>query len=1402
MIKLTMSPYFRIIVSFVIAFNCFFIKPSYAQVNNQISTDSLPKDTKGSAAEFNYQVTNGPYGQVLTDAPNQNKPIKSNTVELKYQVTDGKYGKVLTEIPIDIPDRISSKDSLKNAFSTFTDSINGVTQKTKNGISLVKPISALNQTIRQFPLEFIGFQAGIGFLMLMDMSVRYHNNPMAFQQTLETLLLTNGIGAFSFFAFMYASRLSGPILQKLIFNPRFFAYFPMFMGMVASNFSHFFLEPLVPCARSLTLKYEVSKRMVVDKRWPDACRKAYDDFVIKDSFIQMAPTIISGLLSFAVVLAFTDAVQNVKNLSKAEATNNGASKVESSKASTAKFAAKAEEVFLKGFKNKWSLLLLTIPGLNKVSIITNSLNKIYHVAKGAVIFVGIDMFLIHPIVNYAWKNLVTGPNLTELAQDITLDLFELKMAHWKDEIVTKSQSDSSVCKGKQSLDCLLGFPAKLYTFHNKMAEWRQKNMEEAQMSHMAWSTKFSKLTMMYEAAYQTYSKLISDIRLSHITGYSAIDRDDPFYGIKPVASTEIQRDLLLNDNFLNQLETKERYHHYKMWNNASGVIQNYLSTLQNEANNQNLNKTQRKLAEKLLKSKEYAILSDIAHKWNPQKEFYEIRIIQNILVTDKISPTLRKEIRQIANTTCKNTIPSNNGFLTKLLKKKLENRSSTELQKIRNCISFIEKDMATSMLAGARLFSSISSRDRGDLSEISPQLKIAIKEFNDTLGENTAKLSYLRSPDVDKDTFLNDPSQIEYLQYNKLRQASIFIDEELTKLRENKREKMTTELTNLEKIGNLWNDTEDREKINKLKNYDAVITSYLNGEKLNFSDKKLLSAALNSLENNLTPSDVNEILAQQEDSKSFEKYRELLSNLRSKSKKEVRHLTDKIDARFDKGVELYSKLIKSQTQASRHPITQKLIIKVGASNPHHEVGRAYLKNFAIHSDYVKYYEELSFPSVKGAYPIKTPAEYFVYQMICGPDAELGHSLVEKSYFSYDTFTPPRIRSNNHYMTQFCDPHFIAKRTEHRNKKMYTDTFTINFDLSKNGDYSKTEKKEYHGILAYLKDNIRTSVLDLKQAELNPDDDYSGNYFTQWWDKNVASNLNNLLDSYADDYTKVIQVLHESFKSKGTLRAKNPISASPIESILQESRFYLTIINEITKDLGNSKLGLDKMSSPDLASQFKAMFNPSLVEENDKTMVYDLANSGITSVENEISDINDLDPKITLNYPPLEADITNFKPFYDGYNNALLEILPNGPLDLFKALKTERIFSIDSIIRKSDHKKTKKSYQHIPNIIKSYDDKLIEILNIFNSIEGNIAVENLSETFDTHLEELAKIQKEIFSRIEANLFKTISKNQRDILTQTMESLSNINLELNSYKMLITLLNYKLMNKNGFDESNSN
>lgn len=1332
-------------------------------------------------------------------------PNTTTTITYKVDSNNPDSNNPDSKIQVSVPNNLTSKEKLKKVYNEFPGSLKNLVKKTKGMTQLIKPWDTMKLTMKQFPLEFIGFQAGVGFLTLLEVMLKYHNNPIAFQQTMDTLLLTNGIGAFSFFAFMYAARLPAPIFTRMMNSNRFStgkyfpmlmgsiaSQFPMFVGMLSSQFSHLIFESLAPCARAILLNNKVSSRAHVEDKWPDACTSAYDNFVLKNSFIQMAPGIISGLLSVPVAGFINNSIGKIKTLNNiSNEINDLSDKVISSVKSNFIDGSNSLEKsgisrIINIINTAWNNNLSFISPGAVISIGKSTLVHLIKVAKNAAVFVGADQYIVHPIVNYGWNKLVLEPKVIEAVADIEADLIELNQSNlWSDELINKS-SNVSVCRGAQTIDCLIGFPAKIYNFNKIMSEWRQKQLETAQMSHSSWSAKFHKLTSSYEASFKTYNQIIEDIILSKSLGFSPIDRTDFLYGIKPMVESKDERDSLNSKTFRNPkyYTFETRLEHYKNWNNASSLIQEKISEIQTELKKNEKSDWFSKAAETFnwftskqknepLKEPNLIILDSISKFWSNEDD---VKILKNISIFSKsdLTSSSKKTFSNLLKNNCIDKI--NDQSIKSIVSIKPNERGSTQNTQIMNCLIKIEDKIFNNMLEGARLFSTLTRREKGELEKIPQRIKVALKEINEALGEKTSKLSIGLDPKFDKNHFLDNPGNTDYLQFKALKIGADFIISELKKYN-NKDISNNEILLKLQKIAELWTGNLNDSKIVSLNKELNSIINYTN-----FNTKSELSS-----------DEINEsIIAIKESFKAIredqkltdEHYKELKSRsieIMNKYQDYLQYSINYFLKKIDKlkvqniyeGITLYSELLNDKS-SSKHPLLLGVAELVGESNPHKEIGRAYLKNFEIHSLYSDLYAEISFPRNIGAYPITTPAEYFVYQMICGPEVEFSNdSLVQTNKLSYDSFLPPRIRKIDHSMKNFCDSGIFPKWTEFQNKKMYTDTYKINKAPSESDNNQNVAlgTKNYEGLMDYLKNNIRDSVIGNIQSDTD-----EPSQFPAWWDAHVSPQLDKFFDSYAKDYNLVIDSIRNTFKSKGTLKEKNPISKNPIEALIQESRLYLTIINEMNKDLLNGK-GINLSTAQAQTHQNDALETINEINAENESN----ENSQTSPVSPEQAHIQ---PISTSNNSPQNLNIHNILgQFVDKVE--LLKIF-----SLYPTIDMDKLFSKKLPDDVSLNINTENA---ITKLILDYESKLNEIANVFLQLEAGNDIKEITNILSHTLNELSSISRNIRSTLTEYFYPHYSPSKKAVLEESLNALKSTQIELMNYQLMVTLLNYQLSNK---------
>lgn len=763
------------------------------------------------------------------------------------------------------------------------------------------PLDVLKHTAYDFPKESAVFFAGVGGVLLIEMLTQYEKNPMAIVQQFESL--KNPVGHFSFFMFMYANRISMSFWPKLVKNPALWSYLGMTAGMLASDITSELLEPLRPCAKDL-----LSKQKPKETLFPKSCTQAYKDLVLTDKLLDLAPSLTSMMISTWLAGTFQNKMMQTL---------------------TSETLAQMSRQYL-----KWefvNVLEFFAPGGAPTKLGAVVLNLVQ-----ISLFVGIDHQL-SPYVKKSWNDVSKGLGLANTTRDLTDELLALKESRWQDNAI---KVDSQKCIEKEGKEvCFNGFAAKLIEFREKMARWRQGNMETVRMAHQAWNLKLSKLSAMFDGSYDVYNHILNEILNSKQGKYSPIDEGDPYYGIKPLLKdgTEFPSGGYLDGSLQAQVLQRDR-----------------------------------------LKEGAKKIREEIA-KYLKQDIFGSALRFFGVNPTQKALPPSLQKLQKVAE----------------LWEAREENRKFELIKTFRDGFELLDEDQLLEL--------------RRALSPIGP--------------DNVFQL-------------LTTPVEERTLEQNDL----------------------------ISNCSLIW-----------------------------FMAERGKMAQGTSL---------------------FAEHFQPILGFQQKYSSDIQQVWETIES------------------------------YVGRPRPDSEPGRSYLRNFSLHPQYSKYFEMIDYPKNPGHYALETPAEYFVHQMVCGPDPENMESLVESSWYNYDQFKPPQIKSKQSLMTEFCryEPFGV-------NRIMYTDPIVL----------SQPNKKQvkYKGIVRYLKENIRPEVLDLENNK---------NMLKPWWDKFVSPQIDIIFNHYAKDYQPVIDKFRSIVNTKEVSSLNmGPMFNSPVWALQQEARFYLLVINEMAKD---------------------------------------------------------------------------------------------------------------------------------------------------------------------------------------------------------------------------------------------
>lgn len=268
--------------------------------------------------------------------------------------------------------------------------------------------------------------------------------------------------------------------------------------------------------------------------------------------------------------------------------------------------------------------------------------------------------------------------------------------------------------------------------------------------------------------------------------------------------------------------------------------------------------------------------------------------------------------------------------------------------------------------------------------------------------------------------------------------------------------------------------------------------------------------------------------------------------------------------------------------------------KLGNPSPKMGIGHGFGATYTsspLQADILKsvnYYRQV------GAFMTPQISDYFLMQMICGPDLETGGTVVRNSTGYPSVFMPPQIKKsqdNFKHCTNFGVPQMRAEN-------IYA------LPVVSSG-------KSYKGYADYLIHEARPSVMGDQENEQE---------FSQWWKQKTEGQLLKAFEEYGKQYddivTKLIAKIFNEDKSivNGRPILQNPLKTlkfyfsseerkryaeggpihnGALKSALQEERYYLSILEDLAKPQRNFSTEfirtLDKEPRSELSLSVEAEF---------------------------------------------------------------------------------------------------------------------------------------------------------------------------------------------------------------------
>lgn len=414
----------------------------------------------------------------------------------------------------------------------------------------------------------------------------------------------------------------------------------------------------------------------------------------------------------------------------------------------------------------------------------------------------------------------------------------------------------------------------------------------------------------------------------------------------------------------------------------------------------------------------------------------------------------------------------------------------------------------------------------------------------------------------------------------------------------------------------------------------------------------------------------------------------------------------------------------------------KIRSMLGEPRPLLEKGQGFgatYESLAAHKDTLK---DVNFYSHVGLYKTKNITDYFIMQMLCGPDVDKNESPIRSTKGFPSLFLPPQIKNSNHkFSKEFCFDNRVFATSLFSSSAIYSREISI-----------ADGEKAYNGAIAYLKENTRASVLG----------DEKGSSFATWWKSKTEQDMISSFDNFSDQYQEIVAKLVKGiFSTKVSSWNRGPMKNGTIESLYQESRVYHSILAELMRDLYKTK-NQKELPTEYLSTKFVALQYTGTLEDqksNKRTLLDYLAwypsmkfgSAPPPSQQQPAFILKDgkriSNPKATK--MPMQSSLLavqeNFEKEMDGLR------------DLLKRIKIKQIRKSDSLWNKAIGSIGKGSREVIESDLENYqlEEQLQKIQAVLKSISDLMGISE-DQTETKAIVELSKQQRELAATCLENL----------------------------------------------------
>jgi len=235
---------------------------------------------------------------------------------------------------------------------------------------------------------------------------------------------------------------------------------------------------------------------------------------------------------------------------------------------------------------------------------------------------------------------------------------------------------------------------------------------------------------------------------------------------------------------------------------------------------------------------------------------------------------------------------------------------------------------------------------------------------------------------------------------------------------------------------------------------------------------------------------------------------------------------------------------------------RKVYSSMGAPVPMMEPGRGFLAAYEFAPSTGETLKGVNYYRQVGNFMTPKITDYFIMQMLCGPDVEAGEKSVKNSRGFPSVFLPPTLRNTQHTFS-LCDGFGMAQLPV---ENVYR--FPINPQSSSTG-------KPLKGAIDYLVQEARTSAIGTKDAPA----------FSDWWKTRTESQMQQAFEEYAKSYDEVVtRMIELVYKSGRSTFNRGPIANGTMNAAFQEERTYLSMLHELLQPSAQYNLDLDNILS--------------------------------------------------------------------------------------------------------------------------------------------------------------------------------------------------------------------------------